>query len=182
MSSSKRYYYRRYMNRFINSGGTFESISSDCISDRDIQDYLNLHIERWQTESAAITKYTINFHKEMSKLLIKNNHLKLFFAKQHGKRIAALSCIDCHSRREFYYSGRILNDKGNRSGKLLVMYSILDAIKTGSQIYDFGYGGDNYKYDFTDSYNTLKGFVISSKSNSISIGDIYLMYEKLISE
>jgi len=182
LSSSKRYFYRRYMKKFINAGGVFENIASSDISSSDIKEYLSLHVMRWQHESAAVNKQTMTFHENLSLSMARDGYFRLFFAKHNDKRIAALSSFDICKTREFYYSGRTLDYPNLRAGKLLVLYAILDAIERGFKVFDFGYGGDEYKFDFTRKYKTLKSFFLSQDNSLPDLDKLFPMYERIVLE
>ena len=167
------------MKKFLAHGGAFENISSENITISDIEDYLYLHTLRWQKESAAITENTMDFHKELCLTMSRSEHFRLFFAKYKNKRIAAISCFDINGRREFYYSGRTIDHSEARAGKLIVLHSIFDTIERGLKIYDFGYGGDEYKFDFTDRYNTLKSFFLTRDKVMPDLKKLFPMYEQI---
>jgi Acetyltransferase (GNAT) domain len=179
LSSSKRYFYKRYMKRYCNAGGSFENVSPDNITPSDIEEYLSLHSSRWHTESAAITDKTRGFHKELCLNMAEKGYFRLFFANYNGKRIAVLSCFDIGNRREFYYSGREMESLHLRAGKLIVLHSILDAIQNGFEIFDFGYGGDAYKFDFTKDYKTLKSFFLTKQYKIPESEKLFPMYEDI---
>jgi Acetyltransferase (GNAT) domain len=179
LSKSKRYFYRRYLKKFLSAGGTFEKVSSENISMLDIKEYLSLHALRWKKESAAVNDQTMIFHEELCLQMAKSGYFQLFFAKYTDRRIAAISCFDIGSRREFYYSGRTLDNSKLRAGKLIVLYSILDAIEKGFKIYDFGYGGDEYKFDYTDNYKSLKSFFLAKDNMLPDLYKLFPMYEQI---
>ena len=180
LSSSKRYFFRRYTKKFINAGGIFENISPENISHEDVEDYIALHSSRWKNKSAAVIDQTLAFHKELSMIMAQKGYFRLFFARYNEKRIAALSCFDIADRREFYYSGRSLANKELRAGKLLVLHSILDAIEKGFKIFDFGYGGDDYKFDFTNEYKILRSFFLTKENTLPNLHNLFPMYEQIV--
>jgi hypothetical protein len=179
LSKSKRYYYRRYLNKFLTAGGEVEIVEPPDLNSKDIQKYIELHLERWGDESAAIINATIPFHLDMSKAMAQLGYFRLFFMKFNSERIAVLSCFDLQDRREFYYSGRTLDNSKLRAGKLLVLFSILDAIQKGLRYYDFGYGGDAYKFEFTKTYRTLYGFFLSRNPKKMDFQKLFPLYEEI---
>ena len=181
-SSSKRYFYRRYMKKFISNGGSFETIPPESVQPDDIDSYIKLHLSRWEDESAAFHRLTLPFHEEMATAMAKSGYFRLFFASYRQQRIAALSCFDTGKTREFYYSGRTMNLSEFRAGKLLVLHSILDAIQNGFSIYDFGFGGDEYKFDFTNDYNQLNSFFLSDKLTLSFLDRLFPLYEQIVIE
>lgn len=179
LSKSKRYYYQRYTNKFYSAGGDFENLNSQLINNQDIEDFLDLHIMRWGSESAAIMKETLSFQKNIFRLMKTHNQLRLFFARHRGERIASVACFDINGRREFYYSGRSMKYSKLRAGKLLVHFSILDAIDKSLSIFDFGYGDDEYKFDYTTSSERLYSFILACSGHMPDSTDIFPVYEKI---
>lgn len=51
----------------------------------DITEYLDLHVQRWGHDSAAVNSNTMVFHEELSLAMGKAGYFHLFFAK-HKKR------------------------------------------------------------------------------------------------
>jgi len=177
LSASRRYYYSRYMKKFVDSGGVFENIPPENITALEVREYLDLHMARWGNESAAVNKNTLIFHEEAALAMAEKGYFRLFFAKHDNKRIAALACFDIGKKREFYYSGRTTSDDSLRAGKLIVLFSILDAIERKIPIYDFGYGGDKYKFDFTSDLITLRSFFLREGKELPDMEKLFPMYE-----
>lgn len=180
LSSSKRYFYRRYMRKFLAEGGTFEKLDPMNISLSDIQDFYLLHIDRWGSTSGSVVKQTMKFHHESLLSMAEAGYCRLFFARFKGKRIAGLVSFDVVNRREFYKSGRSLNYSNLRAGKLLVLFSILDAIENGFEVFDFGYGYEEYKFDFTKNYRTVTNFFLSKNKKLPDLEKLFPVYEKIV--
>ena len=179
LSSSRRYYFRRYQKKFEEMGGSFENLSADQITEKDIEDYLQLHEQRWGADSVAVNDATLAFHRELSLAAAHAGVYRLFFARHEGKRIAAHVCFDIAGRREHFFSGRLLKAEELRAGKLLVMHTVLDAIRNGFTIYDFGYGGDEYKADFTKTWNPVLSFFLAKDESLLDLEKIFPKYEHL---
>ena len=112
--------------------------------------------------------------------MAKKGYFRLFFARFKDRRIGALSSFDIGKRREFYYSGRSMDYLELRAGKLLVFYSILDAIEKGFEVYDFGYGDDEYKFDFTSEYRTLNSFFLTAHDKLPDLNKLFPLYEEIV--
>ncbi|NOY60722.1 MAG: GNAT family N-acetyltransferase, partial [Calditrichaeota bacterium] len=179
LSKGTRRYFRRYKKQFIEQGGSFEKLTGGQITEKDVQDYLDLHFQRWHEESAALNDVTRAFHLESSLKMAGLNQFTLFFAKHNGARIAAHSCFDIGKRREGYFTGREPEKEELRAGRLLYMETILDAIEEGFTEYNFGYGGDSYKLSFTDTVGKTVHFLLAAKGNMPNLEKLYPKYELL---
>ncbi len=179
LSSSRRYYFRRYLKKYEEMGGTFENLAPEQITEADINDYLHLHEQRWGADSVAVNEVTLAFHRELSLAAAKAGVYRMFFARHEGKRIAAHVCFDIAGRREYFFGGRRLEAEELRAGKLLVMHTVLDAIRNGFTTYDFGYGGDEYKADFTKIWNPVLSFFLTQDESLLDLEKIFPKYEHL---
>jgi hypothetical protein len=178
LSKSKRYYFRRYYKKFIESGGGFEKLTSDKITVNDVVECIRLHIMRWGNDSTVICgDSSKEFHKELAIEMAKQNKFTIFFSTLNGKRIAAHTCFDINNRREFYLPGRNPKHEKLRAGSLLLMETILDAIDSGFEIYDFGVVGFDYKMDFTKLTYTTRNFLIYKDYDQPDIDMIYSGFE-----
>ncbi len=180
LTKSKRYYYKRYLKKYYKAGGIFEVIDPEDVTSSDIKDYLSLHVRRWEDESAAVNEKTISFHEESAFEMAKNDCFRLFFAKINNRRIAVLSCFDINGRREFYYSGRSMDNHKLRAGKLLVAYAVIDAIQRNMLIFDFGYGDDEYKFDFTDKVRNVISMFLTQETSLPDLEKLFPMYERIV--
>jgi GNAT acetyltransferase-like protein len=180
LSSSKRYYYRRYRKQYLDNGGEFLKLHGDAITGQDIDDFISLHRERWGSGSNILNNATASFLSSFLRILARNDLLTLFFAVHDSSRIACLCCIDFKTRREFLSSGRALEAENLRAGKLLIYESILDSIDAGHDHFDFGYGDEAYKSDFNWSYTTNNAIVLFYKLNPKQFPNILPLYEELL--
>lgn len=180
LSSSKRYYYNRYRKRFLANDGHFVKLHADSIADQDIHDFISLHRERWGNNSIILNNSTSSFLFSFLQKLALNGLLTLFFAIYQSRRIACLCCIDFNGRREFFLSGRSLNDEKLRAGKLLLYESMIDSINDGLYVFDFGYGDQEYKSDFNWSYLTNNVIGLFYNLHPKQFSNIFPFYEELI--
>jgi CelD/BcsL family acetyltransferase involved in cellulose biosynthesis len=63
------------------------------------------------------------------------------------------------------------------AGKLLCYHTVLDAIDRGLDIYDFGYGGDDYKFVFTQTQRTLKSVVLAKRDELPDLDHLFTKFE-----
>lgn len=180
LSSSKRYYFKRYRKQFLENEGRFVKLCADSISDQDIHDFISLHRERWGKNSNILNSMTSSFLASFLKQLAGNGLLTLFFAVYKSRRIACLCCIDFKDRREFFSSGRTLDDEKLRSGKLLLYDSIIDSINEGLGFFDFGYGDEAYKSDYDWSYVTNNVVALFHDVQSKQLSNIFPLYEEVM--
>jgi len=179
LSSSRRYYFRRYLKKYLEAGAVFEKFASDRLTDADIEEYLQLHLQRWGGDSVAVNDATLPFHRELCREAADQGLLTIFFAVHGGKRLVAHVCLDIGGRREYFFSGRTKDSEDLRAGKLMVMHTILDAIQSGFAMYDFGYGGDEYKADFTKVFRTARSVFLRSGGERPDLDKIFPKYECL---
>lgn len=182
LSASNRYYFKRYMRKLHEAGGSIEKILPQGLTEQDIDDYLQLHLSRWGNESVAVNESTKSFHVELAQKLAQRGHLQMFFAKLGDKRVAAHACIDIGDRREYYFSGRLLDASNLPIGKLLCYQTVIDAIETGMAFYDFGYGGDEYKSVFTNTAQTLRCLLLSPEDYAYDVNELLPKYEQITFE
>ena len=177
LSYKTRRSYNNHRNRFLKSGGIFEKIPAKIITDKDINDYIHLHLDRWGESSATLRSVNNNFHKELLYFLIENEFATLFFAKLNGIRIASLSCIDIFSNRLAYLSGRMTGYEKYSAGSILIMHSIYDAIDSGFKLFDFSLGGFSYKLSLASDSKTTNCFLLNKSSNTFSLDELFSGYE-----
>ncbi len=168
---------RYYKRQFEQQGGSFEKISSDKITDRDIEDYLNFHLLRWGEGSASLSNTTIDFHKYLCDTMVKHGVLTLFFTCWKGERIATLSTIDIMPRREAYIMGRDPKHKELSGGSLLMLEAIYDAIDNGFGVYDFGLGWSPQKESLTKAYTISRNLFLTPDRNVPDLNRIFMGYE-----
>ncbi len=177
LSSSRRYYFRRYLKKYSEAGAAFEKLLPERVTDADIETYLTLHLERWGGDSVAVNDATLPFHRELCRFAADAGILTLFFATHQGRRLVAHVCLDIGKRREYFFSGRTQGSEDLRAGKLMVMHTILDAIASGFSIYDFGYGGDEYKADFTKAQRTARSIFLAPGPELPDLDRLFPKYE-----
>jgi hypothetical protein len=176
LSASRRAFYRRYLRRFREVGGAFEVLERP--SDDDVRRHLALHRERWGAESVAVREETTTFHEELSRAMAERGCLRLFFANVGGERVASLMCFDTGKRREMYYAGRETSERASRAGSLLTWQSIGDAIERGLSVYDFGYGGQEYKRELGGREQRVRAFVLAP-SGPLHVDALFSGYESM---
>lgn len=180
LSSSKRYYFRRYLKQFEAGGGSFEKLPADAVTDRDIDDFISLHRERWGSGSNILNPMTSSFVFGFLQKMARNGLLTLFFAAHQSKRVASLCCIDFQERREFFSSGRSLEGEKLRVGKLLLYRSLIDSIGDGFRYFDFGYGDEAYKSDYDWSYMTNSVVALAYQAQPGHLSSIFPLYEEVM--
>lgn len=180
LSSSKRYYFKRYRKQFLDNGGCFTKHGADSIVAADIHDFISLHRERWGKNSNILNNMTSSFVFSFLKILAGNGFLTIFFATYQSKRIASLCCIDFKERREFFSSGRTRDDEKLRAGKLLLYESINDSIHEGLSYFDFGYGDEAYKSDYDWSYVTNNVVALFHDVHAKQCQNMFPLYEEVM--
>lgn len=183
LSKDTRRYFTRYKKRFLEAGGAFEVITGAAISEKDVEDYLNLHRMRWGEDSASLNSSEAwNFHRRVSLDAAQAGHFTLFFATHAGKRIASHSCLDYFPRREGYYNGRDPAQEELRAGRLLYMETIADAIAKGYTEYNMGYGGHDYKSSFAAEDGVTYNLLMHSGKRVIDCVRVFSGFESIVPE
>lgn len=180
LSSSRRYYFRRYLGKFEKAGGSLEEVDPAKLSERDVEDYLSLHRDRWGGDSVAVNDTTLDFHRELAREGARLGVFRLFFARLGERRIAAHACFDVGDRREYFFSGRDPELEELRAGKLLVHHTVMDAASKGFRTYDFGYGGDEYKSEFTKTYRSARSLFLARAGRMPDLAALFPKYEYLV--
>lgn len=180
LGKKTRFNYRHDRKRLLDSGGVIEKVTSENVSEKDIRDYLNLHMKRWGRQSIAINELTSGFHTQLCLAAAQRGYFTLFFLTLDGKRIAAHSCFDIRGRREAYFTG--LDPDYEKSGAGIVLFheTILDAIDNRFTRYEFGYGGDDYKFKFTKTYAKSYSYFIAEKGRMPDLNRIFTGYECMV--
>ncbi len=177
LSYSTRRYFRRYLGKFLEAGGSFEIVRPDEITAEDIEDYIRLHLLRWGNGSHAICGESANYHRTISAAMAQQGLFLLFFARYQGKRIAVHSCFDIGSRREGYLTGRDPDYQKLRAGRLLYIQTIFDAIDKGFSRYELGGGGFGYKMSFVKKTTVAHNFFLYPAGQRSHLDRIFLGFE-----
>ncbi len=179
LGKKTRFNCRYERKRLLESGGVIEKIPSENVSEKDIGDYLNLHMKRWGRQSVAISEQTFGFHTQLCLAAAQRGHLTLFFITLDGKRIAAHSCFDIRGRREAYFTGLDPDYKKSGAGIVLFHETILDAIDSRLTRYELGYGGDDYKFKFTKTYAKSYSYFIAERGGMPDLDRVFPGYERM---
>ncbi len=177
LSSSTRRYFRRYMKKYFEAGGSFETVLSHEINDRDIEDYLRLHLLRWGSGSAAVCGEAADYHRKVSRGMAVQGMFVLFFTKYKDKRIAVHSCFDIGIRREGYITGLDPEFNELRAGRLLYIHTIYDAIDKGFKRYELGAVGFDYKMSFVKKASVAHNFFLYASGLDAMINQIFTGFE-----
>ena len=177
LSSSTRRYFRRYIKKYLEAGGSFETVLPYDIIDRDIEDYIRLHLLRWGSESAAICGEAAGYHRKISRNMADQGMFLLFFARYKGKRIAVHSCFDIGTRREGYITGVDPEFDELRAGRLLYIETIYDAIDKGFNRYELGAVGFDYKMSFVKKTAVAHNFFLYPSGRDAMIDQVFTGFE-----
>lgn len=180
LSYSTRRYFRRYMKKFFEAGGSFETVLPDEITDSDIKDYIRLHLLRWGDGSAAICGEAADYHRKISRAMAQQGIFLLFFARYQGKRVAVHSCFDIGSRREGYITGVDPEYDGLRAGRLLYIQTIYDAIDKQLSRYELGVIGYDYKMSFVKKTAVTHNFFLYPQGKPPALDQIFPSYECML--
>ena len=165
------------MKKFLEGGGSFETVPSAEITDEDIEDYIRLHLLRWGNGSAAICGEAADYHRKISRAMAQQGMFLLFFARYQGKRVAVHSCFDIGSRREGYLTGLDPEFDELRAGRLLYIQTIYDAIDKGFNRYELGAVGFGYKMSFVKKTAVAHNFFLYGSGRNTRLDQIFTGFE-----
>lgn len=177
LGKKTRFNYRHQKKKLLGVGCSIEKIPSREVSESDILDYLHLHMMRWGARSVAISDRTMDFHRELCLSAAREGYLTLFFVRSGGTRIAAQSCFDIGDRREAYFTGLHPDYERDGAGIVLFHETILDAIDHSFARFEFGYGGDEYKFKFTRTTMRTYSYFLAKGQGMPDLDDIFLGFE-----
>lgn len=110
-----------------------------------------IELQRASAEDKAefMTPHMQRFFRAMARRMLDAGYLRLCFLEMDGQRTATLLAFDYNKRFLLYNSGFDPDAYSHLSpGWVLLAYSIQYAIATGSQLFDFMQGDEEYKYRF----------------------------------
>jgi hypothetical protein len=59
---------------------------------------------------------------------------------------------------------------------------VIDAVKRGFRSYDFGYGGDEYKTEFTQEFRTVYNFFLTKDESLLDLENVFPKMEHMVLE
>lgn len=102
----------------------------------------------------------MDFHTELATVFSQNNWLRAYTLDVGQTSIAALYCFQYCNTVYFYQSGFDLFWRRYSPGSQLMAHAIKAAIEEKVQIFDFLRGEEEYKFEWTSTYNTNLKFTI----------------------
>lgn len=180
VSPSVRGYFKRYGRRFRAAGGSFEHLAGAHVGPADVDDYLDLHAQRWGSESAALGGNSTAFHRDLVLAMAREGATHLVFAKRLGRRLAAVLCFDLGPRRLYYYAGRSLEPDASRAGKLALWEALSDAAERDLSDFDLGYGDPKYKLDLATGMRFARTFLLIGAGPAPDWDGLFPGYERVV--
>ncbi|MHA3774638.1 GNAT family N-acetyltransferase [Verrucomicrobiota bacterium sgz303538] len=139
-----------YLHRRLEKEGLVEYVT--CTSENFselFESLIQLHGARWTqcAQSGVLAETQVQeFHADAARGLLRLGALRLYVLKVAGSAVAAYYGFH-HRRRAVYYLGGFDPAwKRFSVGSLIVGHAIAEAIRQGAQEFDFGRGGESYKY------------------------------------
>ncbi len=82
-----------------------------------------------------------------------------------GEALAALH-LGFRANGRFYYTLPVMNQKYEKYsvGRLLLLHLMAERAEEGDAVFDFGYGDESYKYDFTSARETMLEVVLVNRT------------------
>ena len=122
--------------------------------------FVNLHRTLWNERGLPgmfKKKIFLDFHKAVAFRFFEKDWLKLYFLNVDDIPVASLYGFKYKDKFYYYQSGFDPKWKAYGAGKLLIVHTVTEAIKTNLREYDFLRGDADYKYQFTNkSRNNLE--------------------------
>lgn len=119
---------------------------------RDLQLLADLHHKRWDGRSRAFqSPQYLEFHQQLSRVLLERGWVRLFTLESRSTPIALLYCFAYADRYYFYQAGRDPRYARHRVGLVLMHKVIQEAIRERAKVFDFLRGEEDYKYHWASS-------------------------------
>jgi len=115
--------------------------------------FVNLHRILWNERGLPgmfKRKSFLDFHKTVAFCFFEKDWLKLYFFNIDDIPVASLYGFKYKDKFYYYQSGFNPKWKAYGAGKLLIVHTVTEAIKTNLKEYDFLRGDADYKYQFTN--------------------------------
>lgn len=148
-----------------------EHLQTD-ISEENLDIFFNLHVKRWASvgvDSKFISKQYIEVYKKLTKMEAKDVGSIVFsYLRVDGEIIAAH--FGFKSNRRFIYHN-VAYDIAHQSkspGSILLLKILEFSVEENMEIFDMGFGIENYKYRFMNDMETYFDIVFfKSKLNNM---------------
>jgi CelD/BcsL family acetyltransferase involved in cellulose biosynthesis len=115
--------------------------------DRDLDTLFDLHRARWGSTPSDFGDSP--FHRELARVALDRNWLRLWLLELDGRPIAAWHGFQVGTVCSYYQAGRDPSFERFSVGFLLLAHSIRSAIAEGAWEYRFGRGDEAFKSRFT---------------------------------
>ena len=146
--------------------------------DSAMERLFELHEKRWMAvkyKGNFIKSNVRRFHKNIARIFLKSDMLRLYFLRIQGKDAAALYTFKYNNKLFYYQGGWGPEWARERVGNILTNLVIEDAINNGYSEYDFLRGTEDYKSRLTDKKREDMDIFISNSFKA----KIYLLIRKL---
>lgn len=171
ISSNEKHLIQRRMRIFAREKVELEKIEGDKISDKDFDDFVNLHNIVWEEKGIPGYYTSSKFENFNRELVVKHNReskSRLYFFKKEALRFAGVHAYFIHDTCCFYLSGMDKHHPMSHQGPgiILLGYVIKDAIDEGYKYFDFQGGDEPYKVRLGGSKTSFAKFEIWRSGSS----------------
>ena len=146
--------------------------------DSAMERLFELHEKRWMVvkHKGNFTKSNVRkFHKNIARIFLKSDMLRLYFLRIQVKDAAALYTFKYNNKLFYYQGGWDPEWTRERVGNILTNLVIEDAINNGYSEYDFLRGTEDYKVRLTDKKREELDIFIPNSFKA----KIYLLFRNL---
>lgn len=166
LSRNMRYNLGRFQRRLKRDYPTVTAIKRHDTAralKKFMPDLFNLHTmaqRRRGNTGIFADKRMQNFHREVAHTFAEKGWLRAYSLDIGNTSIAALYCFQYNQTVYFYQSGFDLFWRRYSPGSQLMAHAIKSAIEENAATFDFLRGEEDYKFEWTKTYQTNLNFVI----------------------
>ncbi|MFQ5686139.1 MAG: GNAT family N-acetyltransferase [Candidatus Scalindua sp.] len=180
LSGNRRNTIKRRRRNLQKKHNGFEFVTWENSDDIDnaMERLFELHEKRWMVvgHKGNLARNKVRrFHKEIARIFLNSDMLRLYFLRVQGKDVATLYTFKYNNKLFYYQGGWDPEWSKDRVGSILTNLVIEDAINKGYLEYDFLRGMEDYKTRLTNKKREEVDIFIP---NSLNV-KIYLLLRNL---
>lgn len=165
MDRKKRYNLNRESKLLFDKNISFSVVNSEYDLEYGLNELFELHKERAGNKNIISAFYRddiMNFHKEISKIFLELDWLKLYLLKNNDNNKAISAAYGFIYGQSFSYYQTGFDPEWQRSspGKILILKILEDLCRYNVKEFDFLGGNDSYKTYWTKKYRLMSTYTI----------------------
>jgi CelD/BcsL family acetyltransferase involved in cellulose biosynthesis len=165
-SSNFRQQMGRFRRRFEKKGGAFRIAASEAEARADLASFAVLHYSRWAARggSNALNPGAEEMLRETARRLEGTGRFRLWVAEVGGRAVSAQVFLAAGGEVSYWNGGFDEAWASDRPALQTIMAAIRHAWEAGDRRVDFGAGGQEYKYRFSDGEDLLEWVTIVART------------------